>query len=340
MNATSIYAQLHREGLVADAQPPAGSVDIPSPWYVRVMLGTAGWIAGLLLMGFFGGIFVALFRDSTALIGLGLLQCGAAAFIYRMGKKNEVLDQVALGISMSGQAMVGFGLARAMNYKMDAAIAIAVFQAVLVIVMSNYLHRLISTIFAGIAISVALWNNKAYGVASILMAVPLGVLWLRESDWRATAYGEAISAVAWGLSIVVLFTPLPGHLGDFIRLSAMGIPEAAGFAVALVVFATFACRDASPLARGVAFVGAVVLSALAWRAPGVIACGFLLLAGYRSGSKLLLGLAAVGLLSYLSAFYYQLSITLLAKSQSLAAMGAVMLVAGLVLHFMNRGKRP
>ena len=44
----SAWQTLLDAGLVSGAEPPAGKLE--SPWYVRLMLGVAGWIAALFLL--------------------------------------------------------------------------------------------------------------------------------------------------------------------------------------------------------------------------------------------------------------------------------------------------
>ena len=57
-SAQQLWQQLQQQGLVTGDMPPLSNVN--SPWYVRVMLGVAGWIGALFLLGFVGAFFEAI----------------------------------------------------------------------------------------------------------------------------------------------------------------------------------------------------------------------------------------------------------------------------------------
>ena len=62
MSATprdALWAQLRDGGLVEGDLPEVG--DARAPWFVRVMLGIAGWIGALFLLGFVGAGFAFVF---------------------------------------------------------------------------------------------------------------------------------------------------------------------------------------------------------------------------------------------------------------------------------------
>ena len=71
--------------------------------------------------------------------------------------------------------------------------------------------------------------------------------------------------------------------------------------------------------------GTVLFLVPAMRAPGLVAAIIVLLLAFRTGNRILLGLALVFLLVYLSAYYYHLEISLLLKSVTLAGSGLVFL---------------
>ena len=76
----------------------------------------------------------------------------------------------------------------------------------------------------------------------------------------------------------------------------------------------------------IVFGGTLVLALAALKAPGIMAALFVLALGYHRGNRVMIGAACAFLAMFLSAYYYTLEITLLAKSYTLLAVGATLLV--------------
>src|SRR5688572_23534125 len=99
-----LVASLRAHALIpTDAPaPPGESVD--RPWFVALLQGVAGWLAGIFLLVFVGLIFRP--ESGAALFALGALLLVAAWFMYRMDRHAVFLDQLALAMSMAGQIAV------------------------------------------------------------------------------------------------------------------------------------------------------------------------------------------------------------------------------------------
>src|SRR5438067_203119 len=76
-----LWTRLSETGLVSGEMPVA--VESKSPWPVRLMLGIAGWLGALFLLGFAGAAFALLFRSAQAALPVGLICCAAAYVIFR-----------------------------------------------------------------------------------------------------------------------------------------------------------------------------------------------------------------------------------------------------------------
>ena len=106
ISGAALWQKLAEAGIVeGDAPPPA---DGASPWYVRTMLGIAGWIGALFLLGFVGAAMAVVFDSAGAALVVGALCCTGASFIFR--SRNDVALQFGLAISLAGQVMMIFGL--------------------------------------------------------------------------------------------------------------------------------------------------------------------------------------------------------------------------------------
>src|SRR5262249_18588128 len=78
--------------LVEGTLPEAG--EAASPWFIRVMLGFAGWLGALFLLGFVGAAFAFVFKSASAALFMGACACAAAIAIFRAAPKSGFLAPV------------------------------------------------------------------------------------------------------------------------------------------------------------------------------------------------------------------------------------------------------
>jgi uncharacterized membrane protein len=72
--------------------------------------------------------------------------------------------------------------------------------------------------------------------------------------------------------------------------------------------------------------GTLALAAVSLNAPGIIGALFVLATGFHRGNRIITGLAVAFMAVFLSAYYYNMEITLLSKSYVLLASGAILLL--------------
>ncbi len=331
MNREELRLRLRDEGLLApDAVFPEPAAAEHSPWYTRLMLGFAGWLAGVFLVGFFAGTFVLLFKDAVGMLVLSALLIGAAVLIDRKARGGEAVGQLALALSMAGQAFFVFGLAQLIPGRRDELYvpwAFAGLQVFLFVAMRGYLHRCIVAILGAAALHYALSKVGLSSAAALVLALACAWIWAREPRWRIQPEAEAYSALGWGLSLALVAWSLPDLLPGVLGRKGSRALEAAGYAMGLLVYVSAITSGSSMRARVMAVVGAGLLAAVAYRAPGVSAAALVLLAGLGTGQRSLAALGIVGMLGYLGVYYYQIDQTLLTKSATLAVTGAVLLAA-------------
>lgn len=73
------------------------------------------------------------------------------------------------------------------------------------------------------------------------------------------------------------------------------------------------------------FAATLLLCLVSLEARGLITAVIILLLGYANSNRVLMGLGIISLLVYISSYYYLLDTTLLNKSFSLTAIGAILL---------------
>ncbi|HXF79480.1 MAG TPA: DUF4401 domain-containing protein [Usitatibacter sp.] len=303
----------------ASAQAPAEETS-ERPWFVSLLLGAAGWAAGIFVLIFVGMTFARGSNGGAGILVAGLVLLAMAyGLFWAAGRAGfaAFASQAALALSIAGQFATLFGLAESIDRNLSmravptlATIALAM-QVILAAVMPNRLHRTMSTLFACIAWAVA----------------------LRFSTWDRAGVPAGIPASAvTGLSIwLATWLPLAGLLFVIVRREPMWIargfapmvrPIAAGLVVALALGTLASEPWALLVGPGSAHGGLApwpLLSALAALAA--------LIAAFALGN---LGLAAVCIaaaIGHVFHLYYSLEATLLAKAATLAVVGAGCLAA-------------
>lgn len=325
-------------GLVAGSPPGETSMD--SPWYVRLMLGVAGWIAALFLLGFFASAFVSFFENAALLIAIGVGLITLASVALRKMPENDFAEQFALAISFAGQFMVTFGIFEIFDWKGPETAPwwlIALVQAALVVLMPNVTHRLWSTFAAAAAVALALQSQQLGFVAYALTLALAAWTWLNEFRWPQ--HGSVVRPVAYGLVLALFVSHMSVNLfRPMIGFSAGGIFNAQEYAWlgqllsgAVLVWVSWQLLREQKIAfpgrvANIVLSGALALVLVSLEAPGIAAGVCVTLLGFAHGNHRLTGLGITALVIYAGSYYYMLDTTLLVKSQVLAATGTVLLV--------------
>ncbi|MES2070146.1 MAG: DUF4401 domain-containing protein [Pseudomonadota bacterium] len=350
MTRAELWRRLQGRALVDGELPPASTPTptqgLPSPWYVRVMLGVAGWIGALFLLGFVGAVFAVVLRSAGASILVGGLACLGAYLIFRAARENDFGTQFGLAASLAGQSLVMFGLFDSFKFDGASAFFIAcLIEIGLALLMPNFIHRVLSSWAAMAALSFGLSKIGLHGVAPGIAAAGVALVWLNELRWISA---DAVwRPIGYGLVLALLqiaAMPLAGEF-DWL-LSSAGrngwlYPHAAQIGCSLIaavllmsVLRLLAREGVAPASGiGIAAIGAtVVLAAVSYFAPGLAAALLVLLLGVAAGNRALAGLGLLALGGFVSHYYYQLQQTLLLKSMVLAVSGAMLLGARAALN--------
>jgi len=333
-----------REGGLAEGELPAPG-EGRSPWFVRVMLGFAGWIGASFLLGFVGVGFVFVMKSATASVLVGAAACSAAAVIFRASPRGDFASQFGLAVSLAGQALMVFGLFQWFERSITGiALAVAMQQALLFVLLPNYLHRVWAAWSGTYAASFALLDMGLQAFVPAAVTAAFLAVWLREFDHPR--HGELVRSGGYGLALAAVQTAVMhgelwyswmqarggavlfgGEAGAWIGAVTCG-------AVLLWAVITLLRREGVPLASAVgkiALAGAAILALLSLKTPGVGPAAAILVVGYANGNRVLAGLGIVALLGYLSHYYYALHATLLEKSVLLACAGLALLLLRLAL---------
>jgi hypothetical protein len=343
LRGESLWAMLVARGLASGEVPPRS--EQRSPWYVRVMLGIAGWIGALFLFGFVGAIFAFVMEHAFAAVAVGALTCAGASLIFRSSPKGDFAAQFGLAVSLAGQGLVAYGLAKWFDMKFwPAALVMAAVQAALFVLVPNFVHRVWVAWTGVFAIALALGDVGLHVLPLSLATAAFAWVWVREFDFgtsaemgRAGGYGLALASMQLAfMHGDQLWNSLLN--GDGVKLGGhvvVWVGAALAAAVLLWVVVLLLRREGVGLdsrTGRIALASAAILSLVSIRAPGVGPAVAILVVGYANGNRVLAGLGILALLGYLSQYYYALHATLLEKSIILICTGIALLLTRLALH--------
>jgi hypothetical protein len=249
---------------------------------------------------------------------------------------------------MAGQALFIIGLLNAFN--MDTTTTgfiVFAFQALLAVLVPNTVHRVLTSWSAMLAFTFALMSLGIYGIASGIAAIGIAVINLHEQRWFA--YNKILRPIGYGLVLALLQIDTvyfflvelrslwSSASSEFIRYSPLVGTSLVALTLLWVVKQlldkeNIALNDR--VAR-LAIAAALVLSVLSLFAHGMVTALLILLLGFATGNRILMGLGLLALLGFMSHYYYQLQLTLLFKSMVLAVSGLLLLAVwqGLQKYF-------
>ena len=317
--------QLRGRGVIAADAVPLPEQSAHRPWFVALMLGIAGWVAGILLLGFIG---VALDTNSKATIFVvGLVLLASAWALYYTDRNAVFLDQLALALSIAGQCAVAVAVLGDVRSNFVIAAALFALQLAVLVVMPNRTARTLAALFATMA-----W------VCAVRFALRAGHgddFFFDDGQDRAR-FGDGSVAIAWlitWLPMLLLTAWLIRQEVDWMasRLRAFARPiligTLLGLAVGGVVTEPFVA-----LAFGIDSVG------IGYRWQAIFPLLSIALALYAAWcafqlrSAGLSGFAVVAALAHLGRFYYLYGTSLLWKSVIMLCLGALLLGVGELLR--------
>ena len=325
MNADALIAALRERGLVsADAAPEPD--DAERPWFVSLLLGIAGWAAGLFALAFLVTFFEL--NSLKPLLTVGVVLLGIAWVLYVVSRRLVFVDQLALALSIAGQVALAFYLSDRLHAQLPAAAALLGLQLLVFAAMPDRTAKVLASFLASVA-----W-------------VFVVRFWLRPHEGGAPfmdSYGQVIAPLlgAWTLPVEWLLTWVP----PIALLLWLRHTETQWMARGV---ASFARPAITGLLLGLALggIGAEPESMLvlgpddigrdfnAWALLPLLSIALAMFAAWVAFSLRnagLLGLGVVAALVHLARFYYLYGTTLTLKAVIMLAVGLVLLGAGRLL---------
>ncbi|HTU64957.1 MAG TPA: DUF4401 domain-containing protein [Steroidobacteraceae bacterium] len=323
MNAASLVDALKSRGVIpADAPAPRAESD--RPWFIALLMGLAGWCAGL-----FALVFAALFFDlgtRSAMHGFLIIGCVALAVafvLYLVLGGRLFIEQLALSLSIAGQLAIAAFLTEKFQTAAPIAAVLLGLQLVVFVAMRDRVARALAAFFASIAwVFVVRYLLRPHESENIFFdssrefALPLFGAWTVPLAWLLT-WLPIIGLLAWLRHTERRW--MMRTTAEFAR------PAIAGLLLGLT-FGGMGAEPVSMLALGTEMLGRGVDG---WALFPVLSIALAMFAAYvafQLRSAGLLGLAIFAALAHLARFYYLFGATLMDKSLIMLIVGAVTLI--------------
>ena len=269
-------------------------------------------------------------NGSTSLVVCGLLFY-TAGLLLRRAVKTDYLVQLTLAAGLAGASMVVIGLWTADRETSGAIMASFVVSLLTLAVYPDVVMRFIATLGACVTLVLGCHELELGPDGAVaLIAVAAGLAWhfeprLLEHELTRPAQRP----LAWGLVVSLLAFQLSTVLENFDRAFRVGPAASVSVAVALLVLVVAVAREHGAALTSepvlVALVAGVLLGAVMLHAPGVLAALYVAGLAFHRRSPLMLGLAILFLVVFMSSFYFRMELTLLVRSLVLLGSGALLL---------------
>ena len=151
-SADELVRELRARGVAigdrVDETPASPVTD--RPWYIGLLLGVSGWVAGIFVLVF---TFMAFeLRSAASALISGAALVAAAWGLFRADPEGAFASQLGLALSVAGQLALLFGIHEALFKRSESipgmAFAAFVLELGLIVAIPNRMHRTMSTVFA------------------------------------------------------------------------------------------------------------------------------------------------------------------------------------------------
>jgi len=299
---------------------------VDRPWFVSLLQGVAGWLAGIFLLVFLGMVMEP--DSSVALFILGSILLAAAWFMYHADRHGAFLDQLALAISIAGQLALAASVLKDHYSALGASVTALVLQILVLLLMPNKIAKTLAALFATAAwVYTVRFLMRPGSIESIFFEERFASdvaphLWMVPAAWLLT-WLPLLALAAW----LIVREPqwMASGLRRFARPTLTGVLLGLSIGAIVAEPFTMVILGTGLWGRGMDWLAIFPLLSIALAL-------FAAYGAFRVRSNGLLGFAVVAALLHLARFYYLYGTTLMWKSVIMLCVGAALLFAGMALR--------
>jgi hypothetical protein len=265
----------------------------------------------------------------------------------RYVSSHVFLSQLCLAFCLTGQALFLVGLSQLTRSDSATAVGLLLLQLALLALYPDRIMRFLSTVGAALSLLFLWYELRLLALVDLTLvffAALLHLLLLFQSRLQRDALRAFVSPVGFALALVFFgallargFMHHEAGLRQHVSQSPIGLLTL-GLAIVTMCTAFQMLRETELEVSGAAgvtvFASLLLTALLTLNTPGVIGAAGVLALAFHRRSVVMLGLAVAFLIGFGVLYYYDLSLSLLAKSGALVGSGLVLL--GLRLFILRR----
>jgi uncharacterized membrane protein len=325
-----IWALLQERGIVHGEQPV--KLVSSSPWYIKVLLAFLGWLTSFFLVCFIALVFdVSFFKSLDFFAVIGLIIIAASVWILRTST-NEFVEHLGLAASIAGQILVAIALFDFSHFDQTLPwLLLSMLQIVLVILVPNFVHSVLSALAAAITFIMAIEGLSIWIYEISFGVLMFGAAWCWLNEFRYPRQTNRIRAVGYGLVIALIILAVTKIYWQFDQIEHVWLPLGLRQLIAGVVMLFIAQNLLQRYNQTiksrlglVIFIAILLTFVVSIKVEGITLGIMIICLGFWGSNRVLMGLGVVSLLFYISSYYYLLETTLLHKSISLFMVGLVL----------------
>lgn len=338
----TLASQLQQAGIVTAEKAITLSQSL-SPWWLKLLMGFAAWIASLFIISSFLGPLLALADNNTSRLLAAAMLLTAA--IWLATKSQEFLQQMSVAIALAGQGLLVYAVYELSgNNDVLARYASAMLSGLLLFSPLNPLHQRVSLSISTVCLLSLLSSAALLAIVSSALAAVSIWLWCNRQQWAGLASANRIKSMLDVTSLAALGLTLFGQcllvidssfwLDEHLA-SARTLYSMLG-SIVLISTVFWLSRQATAPSRLALITISTLLCIVLYAASGLLVSTALMLACFYGCSKRWAALCVLSMLFAISQFYYSLELSLLHKSGLLALSGVLVLAAWLLVQRYQR----
>ena len=332
---------------------------IGKKWYIVAFIGVGAWFSTLMII--ISLFFSELIDSSEGAILFGLILLAISLTIHSQHQQNpnsEFLSQFLLSASLTGHGFFIFGLFD--QLRSDEAIAALIVLSLSIVFLYYYrqlVHQIFSCWLALIMFSIfcheaGISFKLNHQITLIGLAALTSYVWMKESYLNSIRVQPVVYASKYALAIALLL--VPGFAEDSYRFARMlreinvgflqwhpvSTPISIAYTLVLLVITNIVFKRLNLIQQS--FTGYITLAVILFiafmfhQSPGILSSLILLVLAIERSDKILLFLSVLGFITFYSAYYYRLDISLLNKSIILMSTGFVLIITS---KFLLKGEK-
>lgn len=312
------------------------------PLYLRILVGIGAFISSVCFIGFLSASKIIKYDSEAGLINWGLIFIGSALFLAKTSGdqnntiKHSFLIQTSFCAMGMGKILFVIGFAKMFGKNSGWSITLS---TLLISVATYYVYRMsIDRFLSTLAILTSLLSNlvssryfssytemllNLFFFIQLILAIVLFTHGRIKREYIPLAY-----ATAFSLCITIIYFAMESKIGRWgSKQDYSLIFINAALTISLIGLIGWAAGNLKKLKTEpliLAALGAALLGIVS--APGVILSICLMVLGYAKHEKLLLLMGILLMPVFIFLYYYNLDISLMAKSGVLVGSGALLLV--------------